>query len=166
MFKIDSITKEIKITRGDHGVIDFFIPVKNDKDYLKYQDNNGVIYWYDSKNKVLYDDLHEVSLIDIKSLTLQLHDFNIGDIVRFKVFEKKNCACVHIQVDTEVTEIKNHVDITLTKNDTRIGDLISKPVSYLYEVELNPDTKPQTIIGYDDDGEKAFTLYPEGGSKE
>ena len=43
-----------------------------------------------------------------------------------------------------------------------IGEVINKPTNYWYEIELNPNTQPQTIIGYDEDGEKLFVLYPEG----
>ena len=55
------------------------------------------------------------------------------------------------------------VDITLERVDTKIGEIINKPVDYWYEIELNPDTTPQTLIGYDDDGPKIFRLFPEGG---
>ena len=54
------------------------------------------------------------------------------------------------------------VTINLTKEDTKIAEIINKPVDYWYEIEMNPDTEPQTIIGYDEDGEKIFRLYPEG----
>jgi hypothetical protein len=44
----------------------------------------------------------------------------------------------------------------------KIGDVISKHKDYWYEVVLNDDTLPQTIIGYDEDGAKLFRLFPEG----
>ena len=92
--------------------------------------------------------------------------FLAGDIVRFKVFKNKDCGCVVIQKDTEVREESTTVQIDLTKADTKIGDVISKPTTYWYEMELNPETNPQTIIGYDEDGAKVFMLYPEGGESE
>lgn len=88
--------------------------------------------------------------------------FAKGDIVRFKVYEKKGCDCVVLMKDFTVEEETEKVDIVLTGDDTRIGELIHKPKDYWYEVELNPDTNPQTIIGYDDNGAKVFRLYPEG----
>ena len=88
--------------------------------------------------------------------------FQVGDIVRFKVFEKKGCECVVLQKDFAVETAKEEVTIQLTEEDTKIGELINKPKDYWYEVELNPDTYPQTIIGYDEDGAKVFKLYPEG----
>lgn len=48
-------------------------------------------------------------------------------------------------------------------DETKIGEYISKPKEYWYEIELNPETYPQTIIGYDEDGPKVLILYPEGG---
>ena len=90
------------------------------------------------------------------------HKFQPGDIVRFKVFKRRDCESVEIKKDVTVTEQTETVDIFLAGEDTKIGDIINKPVNYWYEVELNPDTAPQTIIGYDEEGEKMFRLYPEG----
>ena len=89
--------------------------------------------------------------------------FQPGDMLRMKVFEKKACNCVLLSEDFHVTEVTEKVDITLTGEATKIGEPISKPVDYWYEVELNPLTAPQTIIGYDEDGPKVFRLFPEGG---
>ena len=91
------------------------------------------------------------------------YEFRNGDIVRFKVFTKKNCSDVVLKKDVEVTETASVVQIPLDSDDTKIGGVINKPTDYWYEVELNPDTKPQTIIGYDENGAKIFKLYPEGG---
>lgn len=88
--------------------------------------------------------------------------FEKGDIVRLKVYEKKGCDCVVLMKDITVEETTEKVDILLTGDDTRIGEVIHKPKDYWYEVELNPDTNPQTIIGYDENGAKVFRLYPEG----
>lgn len=88
--------------------------------------------------------------------------FRVGDVVRFSVFSKKDCADVVLQKDFTTTEETEVVEVYLTGEDTKIGDTISKPVDYWYEVELNPDTYPQTIIGYDQNGAKVFRLYPEG----
>jgi hypothetical protein len=92
------------------------------------------------------------------------HIFRNGDLVRLKVFEKKACENVVLQTDVHVTTDTEAVLIHLTGHNTTIGEEISKPVDYWYEVELNPLTNPQTIIGYDEDGAKIFRLYPEGGN--
>lgn len=88
--------------------------------------------------------------------------FKAGEIVRMKVFEKKGCDCVLLQKDFIIESDTEEVTILLTSMDTKIGGVIHKPCDYWYEVELNPLTNPQTIIGYDDDGAKIFRLYPEG----
>lgn len=88
--------------------------------------------------------------------------FKVGDVVRFHVYKKKDCACTVIRKDVVVDAETQAVTIALTKADTKIGDIINKPTDYWYEIELNPDTYPQTLIGYDKVGEKIFRLYPEG----
>lgn len=94
------------------------------------------------------------------------YSFAVGDVVRFKVFQRKNVASVLLQKDSEVTDESGTVTISLTSEDTKIGESINKPTDYWYEIELNPNTYPQTIIGYDNDGEKIFRLFPEGGEVE
>ena len=91
--------------------------------------------------------------------------FGPGEVVRLKVFGKKDCSSIVLQKDFGVAEETERVEITLTEQETRIGEVISKPVDYWYEVELDPDTAPQTIIGYDEDGPKIFRLFPEGKDK-
>ena len=92
--------------------------------------------------------------------------FKAEEVVRFKVFEAKKCDSVILQKELKIKTPTTKAEIELTKDDTKIGELISKPTTYWYEVELNPETNPQTIICYDDvDGPKLFILYPEGGDK-
>ena len=93
------------------------------------------------------------------------YSFQQGDIVRFKVMQKKRCDVVVLQKDITVERESASVDILLTSQETRIGSIINKPIDYWYEVELNPETEAQTIIGYDEDGPKIFRLYPEGDVK-
>lgn len=126
MFKINPITKQIDLTRGDIATIGISIPTSDGTDYV----------------------------------------FQAGDIVRLSVYKKKDCHCVELVKDTKVTQETTLVNISLTKEDTKIGDIISKDVDYWYEVVLNPETRPQTIIGYDLDGAKVLTLYPEASDKE
>jgi hypothetical protein len=91
------------------------------------------------------------------------YKFKAGDVVRIKIFGKKDAETVVLQKDFPVEAETENVEIYLTEQDTKIGDVISKPKDYWYEVELNPFTNPQTIIGYDEDGAKVFKLFPEGG---
>lgn len=90
------------------------------------------------------------------------HKFQPGDVVRIKIYGKKNATNVVLEKDFTVTEEAESVEIFLDGEDTKIGGVISKPVDYWYEVELNPRSHPQTLIGYDDEGAKVFKLYPEG----
>ena len=85
-----------------------------------------------------------------------------GDVLRLKVFRKKACEDVVLQKDFAIEEATETVTLELTEKDTRIGGVISKPVDYWYEIELNPDNNPKTLVGYDEDGAKIFRLYPEG----
>lgn len=94
------------------------------------------------------------------------YEFQPTDTVRLKVFERRNCANVFLEKTVTVSEPALTVDIHLDETDTRIGDIINKPVDYWYEIELNHDRNPQTIIAYDTDGPKIFRIYPEGGVRE
>lgn len=89
--------------------------------------------------------------------------FQPGDVVQFKVTEKKACENVMSYVDVVVEQEVDIIEFILTPDKTKIGEVISKPTDYWYEVELNPYTHPETIIGYDEEtGPKIFKLLPEG----
>lgn len=90
------------------------------------------------------------------------YTFKPGDIVTMKIYGKKNAEDVVLKRDFPVFEASEKVSILLEKEDTKIGEVISKPKDYWYEVVLNDETMPQTIIGYDEDGAKIFKLFPEG----
>lgn len=90
------------------------------------------------------------------------YTFTPGDLLRFKVYKKKKAGDVVLEKDFPVTARTQSVQIYLSEEDTKIGEVISKPVDYWYEVELNPNSEPQTIIGYDEEGAKIFKLFPEG----
>lgn len=94
------------------------------------------------------------------------YKFQPGDVVRIKVYGKKDAETVVLQKDFPVTEVTEHVEVYLSKEDTKFGEVISKPRDYWYEVELNPFDKPQTIIGYGEDGPCLFKLMPEGDDVE
>ena len=120
------------------------------------------------ENKEIHLTRGDVACIEIKAFNTDGTDyvFQVGDVVRFKVFKKRDCGCVEIQKDVVAETEGASVDVRLTSEDTKIGGIINKPAEYWYEVVLNPDTNPQTIIGYDTEGEKKFILYPEGADKE
>ena len=123
--------------------------------------------------KILNDKTICVTRGDVANIvvTANLQDgqkylFSSGDTVRFRVFKKRDCSCVVMKKDVDIDSETETVTISLTNGDTKIGELINKPVDYWYEIELNPDTEPQTIVGYDISGEKIFRLYPEGSDDE
>lgn len=95
----------------------------------------------------------------IPTSDLESYTFQIGDIVKFGVYEanKLDENAVLLKEYT-IDEAKTKVTLNFDKNDFVIGDLINKPVTYWYEIQLNGNT----IIGYDEDGAKEFILYPEG----
>lgn len=95
----------------------------------------------------------------------ELYTFVPGDIVRFKVYPKKRHEDVVLVKDVLIETETQVVEFILERSDTKLGEIINKPAVYWYEVELNPDTSPQTFIGYDDIGPKLFILYPEGGDE-
>ena len=68
------------------------------------------------------------------------YQFQPGDVVRFTVYGKKDAESVLLQKDFPIFEATESVPIFLGEEDTRMGDVISKPTDYWYEVELNPDT--------------------------
>lgn len=93
------------------------------------------------------------------------YTFKVGDIVRINVFRKAGCNYIVLSKDTEVIEETTTVAIPLTSEDTKIEELINKPVEYWYEIVLNPETAPQTIVGYLEEP-TIFKLLPEGGDNQ
>lgn len=105
--------------------------------------------------------------VDAKNKNGNKYTFVFGDLLRMKIYKKKNAKEVVLQKDFLVTKNNSQtVQIYLSGEETKLGDIISKPLDYWYEIELNPDTEPQTIIGYDEDGAKIFKLFPEGADAE
>ena len=95
------------------------------------------------------------------------YKFKANDVLKFTITEKGNCKAVVFQKRVTVPEDCDSVDIVITADEMKIGEILSKPVVYWYEVELNPDTpEAQIIIGYTKaKGAKTLTLTPESGDK-
>lgn len=92
--------------------------------------------------------------------------YQVGDVVRFKIMKKNDVETIYLEKDLVITEPVDMAVFNLSSADTTFGEMINKPTTYWYEVELNPDTDPVTILGYDKaTGPKLFVLYPEGGNK-
>jgi len=118
-----------------------------------------------NNDKSIYLTRGDVAVIDITVSTPDNTEyiFSTGDVVRFQVFEKGRPDVVVLTKEVNISSETSVVSISLEHKDTKIGELISKPKDYWYEIELNPDTRPQTIIGYDNNGPRIFRLFPEGG---
>ena len=90
------------------------------------------------------------------------YKFQPGDVLQISVAVKKDMSTVVLQKRFGVEDYTEKVRIYLTKHDTRIGGVISKPTDYWYQIRLNPDDEtPQSIVAYDEDGPKLFRLFPE-----
>lgn len=117
-----------------------------------------------SEDKTIHITRGDFAVLDVTANLVDESDyiFEPGDVVRFKVYEKNRPDRVVLTKDVNVDSETATVTFELDRLDTKIGELISKPKDYWYEVELNPDTDPDTFIGYDINGPKIFRLYPEG----
>lgn len=90
-------------------------------------------------------------------LTAEEGNFMPDDKIVFSIIERQNYNNVVFQKEYIVLNEAPYFDITLTKEDTTIGPIISNKVEYWYEVEYNGD---QTLIGFDRNRQKKFILYP------
>ena len=109
----------------------------------------------------------DIALFGIKAKQKDNTDyiFKKDDVVRLNVFKSRDCSQIEIKKDVKIEAETDEVELSITSNETKIGSIINRPVTYWYEIIVNPDTNSQTIIGYDDSGAKEFILYPEGGDK-
>lgn len=115
-------------------------------------------------DKTVYLTRGDMAIIEI-SISDQdgeLYEFKPNDVLRFQIMERNHCETIILRKDLIIDANTTSVNLVLERGDTKIGKIINKPVDYWYEVELNPDTNPQTIIGYDSSGPKLFRLFPEG----
>lgn len=88
--------------------------------------------------------------------------FKVGDKLKFSVVDKKDYNNVLFQKEYTITEESNVAYLTLTSEDTKIGEITSKKMEYNYEIEYNGEL---TLVGYDSEKGKKFILYPEAANK-
>lgn len=85
--------------------------------------------------------------------------FKVDDYLEIHVYEQGDASRVVLSKRTDVNEETTTVTINLTSEETRLGDFLKNGTRvYWYEIELNGDT---TLVGYDNNGPKLFTLWPE-----
>ena len=112
-------------------------------------------------------DMLPLTIINENPIDNSIYPFQVGDVVRFKVFKKKDVEEVLFVKDFEVKEETEEFDIFMTSEEMEIGPIINKDTDYWYEIELNPETdRRTTIMGYEKKlGPALITLLPEGGDK-
>lgn len=95
------------------------------------------------------------------------YSFKVGEVIRFKIFDKKDVENVLLSKDFKVESESESVDIEILADEMKIGENLSKKVDYAYEIELNPDTPyTNTITGHTKElGFPILTLLAEGGNK-
>ena len=91
------------------------------------------------------------------------YEFQTTDVLYFTVKKKYSDAEPILRKVITFTEPTETATIVLTYSDTTLGGLLMEPVNYVYDISINED---QTIIGYDANGPKYFTLYPEASNDE
>lgn len=90
-----------------------------------------------------------------------IEQFAVGDVVIFTIKNNFGEDTVILRKEKTVNEVCDSVQIDFSSEDTMIGELISEPIEYQYDVKVNGQSN-NTILGYDDDGAKIFKLYPSG----
>ena len=161
MFRIENNT--IHCSRGDSGTIKLTIPIVDRKNYIKYTDGNTPenIYWYDIENQKLYDSDYIESSVSIKTLTMVVYEFQPGDVIEFKAYEKNGYNKPPLTTVTVTVDAASiHVDIPLTKADTTFAKIENKETVYWYDVTLNDDS---TVVCYNENGAKEMIIYPAKG---
>lgn len=97
------------------------------------------------------------------TIQLEPYIFQKGDVVSFAVHEKKGLNKPPLVVkSTTVEEETEEVNICLGCNDTALGERLNKEKELWYQIRLNEE---QTLVGFDEEGEKILMLYPEGADE-
>lgn len=90
--------------------------------------------------------------------------FRVGEYIKFYICQEGDYSNVILEKRIDITDNTDVLDISLTSEETRLGDpLKTGSRIYWYEIELDGNT---TLVGYDNNGPKLFTLYPEAGTSE
>ena len=89
--------------------------------------------------------------------------FKTGTTFKISIVKKANYDDVVFQKEFEVTEDCQEFFLTFTSEEMRFCEPINKEKEFYYEIEMNDDT---TLIGYDENKDKKFILYPEAVKRE
>lgn len=89
--------------------------------------------------------------------------FKVGDYLKIYICSYGDYTDVLFSKQIDIDKNTAEVIINLSSEETKIGEALKKESRvYWYEIELNGDT---TLVGYDSDGPKLFTLWPEAVTK-
>lgn len=161
MFRIKNST--IHCSRGDSGEISLRLPYTDANDFIQYTDGTN-LYWYDEKKEKVYNINYEETTIAISTLTIVYYKFVVGDKLKLNIYERKGYDKEPVKsVEITITEKSDEAIIPLTESDTTFGEIPNKETTYWYDITLNEDN---TVIGFDEKGEKEFIMYPAKGSEE
>ena len=104
--------------------------------------------------------------ISIRSKTLDDNNeqvpyiFKPGDCITFGIYNRKKLNESPILYKKIIVESDSEIiDFCLSSADTKLGEMLNKPSTYWYEIQLNNE---KTLLGYDDNGAKLLIIYPEG----
>lgn len=164
MFKIKNST--IHCSRGDGGTITLKIPFVDVNDYIKYEDNEATpnVYWYDSKNEILYDSDYEESSVSLDTLHIVFYQFQVDDKITFNIYLRNGYDDEPLLSKDIIVETAAYsIDIPLTEEEMTFGDIANKPVTYWYDITLNEDN---TVVCFNENGAKEFIQYPAKGDEE
>ena len=113
----------------------------------------------DEKNNLTHTrgDKGSIKLSNIKGT------FKKGDTFKFSIVKKGNYDDVVFRKEFKVLEDCNEFYLTFSNDEMRFCEPINKEKEFYYEIDMNDDT---TLIGYDENKDKKFILYPEAVKKE
>lgn len=161
MFKIKNST--IHCSRGESGNISLQLPYTDANGYVQYTDGSN-LYWYDSKRKKLFNSSYEEATIELSTLNMVYYKFLVGDVVKLNIYERKGYDKEPVKsIEVSVTKEGNEVQIPITEEDSTFGEIPNKEKVYWYDISLN---EAYTVVGFDEDGEKEFIMYPAKGCDE
>lgn len=115
-------------------------------------------------DKSIYVTRGDFVLLDITAESNgEPFEFTEGGKLIFTIYEKKNAKEVVYRQEKVIEAKTTVVELYIPSEQTKLGDTISKPVDYWYEVAFENTFGASTIIGYDEEGAKIFRLFPESG---
>lgn len=90
--------------------------------------------------------------------------FPAGAVLRLTIHGRYKPFDVEVAKDITIEEETQVVQINLDVEDTSFCPREGVEQEFSYDITLNPDTAPQTLVGYElKNGPKNFVILPKGG---